>query len=137
MKFALQYAVVVRHGIFTLPIRNWNFFKASFTKIWKRHFYSTYKELKWEPLPEIPIGTSYFYSTYKELKFRFIVLKQNHLINFYSTYKELKFLFNTKKEDVTKDFYSTYKELKSIYAKKWEDGEGIFTLPIRNWNWGF
>ena len=146
------------HEIFTLPIRNWNFYLCGSANACT-HFYSTYKELKLAIQYALFDKDLYnFYSTYKELKqatyeeevksiyeiftlpirnwndeSKALPLKKD--ANFYSTYKELKQAGAQYRERCIIDFYSTYKELKPPWTVPlFPLPEAIFTLPIRNWN---
>ena len=99
-------------GIFTLPIRNWNYFNT-LPEVWAvSYFYSTYKELKLVSPSKATVQIVDFYSTYKELKPFPLVQISARTMDFYSTYKELKrwnrFLCLSRHFY----FYSTYKELK-------------------------
>ena len=122
--------------IFTLPMRNWNYFFVSpLIHTQRPNFYSTYEALKLIRVFSSLRSLFHFYSTYEELKLSSEVEGANHKMYFYSTYEELKRLtslklsrgwykfllylwgietFNTLllRQDRSLDFYSTYEELK-------------------------
>ena len=78
--------------VFTVPMRNWNFFISAVV------------------FP-IPPG---FYSTYEELKRGFCIEATTVVIGFYSTYEELKRSLPHSAIITASRFYSTYEELKHI-----------------------
>ena len=123
--------------VFTVPMRNWNFFNFfNISKIFR--FYSTYEELKPSKSSSSRHLLRCFYSTYEELKqiawvrtcngnwkvFTVPMRNWNNtsrgctieaLKRFYSTYEELKQVQVNRNSVYLDGFYSTYEELKRGY----------------------
>ena len=66
--FFLSSKNLAASNVFTVPMRNWNFYYFLDPNINVLCFYSTYEELKHVRLPRINFCIPGFYSTYEELK---------------------------------------------------------------------
>ena len=143
-------------SVFSVPMRNWNFhpwaqqgtpparFQRTYEElklqqIFQHHaagtsFQRTYEELKLPLLHNIFFHFLSFQRTYEELKPASLGVAARRAIRFQRTYEELKPPSEAAKRAARICFQRTYEELKRAIRTPDQHHQGVFSVPMRNWN---